>query len=150
LTQQDDVVLESRNVQHVDELDLLPYPAKECHNALAFNWDNKPITKMHSPLHGMVKQWEQVGVSSLVARCLGVEVPPFQRIIVVTATAGAEEDVRHWFMNMNATITQLRVGSSLISQTRAISSDSSSSSWVRLTCSFCGAWHSFAQCPLLS
>jgi hypothetical protein len=56
LTQQDDVVLESRNVQHVDELDLLPCPAKECHNALAFNWDNKPITKLHGPLHGMVKQ----------------------------------------------------------------------------------------------
>jgi hypothetical protein len=56
LTQRDDVVLESRNVQHVDELDLLPCLAEECRNAPAFNWDDRPVTKPHGPLHRAVKQ----------------------------------------------------------------------------------------------
>jgi hypothetical protein len=58
LSQRDNVVLESRDVQHVDDLDLLPCLAKECNNPPGFNPDDKLVTKPHGPLYRAIKQQE--------------------------------------------------------------------------------------------
>jgi hypothetical protein len=96
-----DDVLQPRNIENTGELDCLPRFASELHDPATLDWNKGVVAKPHGPLYRTIEVQESFFYPGLVTRATDVKVPPFNVLVV---TAGAEEDMSPWLVEMQTAL----------------------------------------------